>query len=169
MISRSSAGRRFQRRSRSLGSLVPIGILAFMLSQSACYTFAAASTGAKVPGTRLAFGLTDRARADLAEQVGPGAARIEGTLLQDGGAGYVVSIAKVRTIDGKTSRWGGERITIGHDQVANVFERKFSRSRTAMATTAVVVGVTAFILTRNLKVFGFNREDPGDRNPPPNQ
>lgn len=167
-MSRSGEGRRVQRHSSDLGTLYLIGMLALTLSQSGCYTLAAASPGHKVPGSRLAFGLTDRGRADLADQVGSGAVRIDGTLIQDSGPAYIVSISSVRSIDGATARWGGERIIIGRDQVANVFERKFSRSRTAIAAGVVVAGFTAFILTRDLNIFGLGRGDRGDKDPLPN-
>jgi hypothetical protein len=145
------------------------GSLAVALPQTGCYTYGAAYLGQSVPGTRLALALTDRGRASLSDQIGEGVLQVEGTLLQDSDAAYVVSVASVRSIDGNTRRWGGERIRINHDHVANIRRRDLSRGRTTAAIAAVTVGLTAFILTRNINVFGIGRAPPRDPPDPPTQ
>jgi hypothetical protein len=119
---------------------------------------------------RVAYTVTDRGRVALADQVGPGVARVEGTVLQKTGSGYVLAMSRVRTIDGSMSRWAGERVTIEQDHVANSYERKFSKQRTAVAIGATIVGATVFIITRNLIATGlpFGPGDDG-RTPPNNQ
>jgi hypothetical protein len=144
-------------------------MLALMQSQTGCYTYVPAGQGGFTAGARVAYTLTDRGRVALADQVGPGALRVEGTLAENTGSSYVLRMSSVRTIDGATARWGGERVTIGHDLVANSFERKLSRTRTAVAAGVAIVGITAFVLTRNLNLFGIGQDDGGDRNPPPDQ
>lgn len=142
--------------------------MVMLASQAGCYTYAPAAREVS-PGMGVAYTLTDRGRVAVADQVGPGALRLEGTLLQNTGSEYVLAMARVRTLDGSVSRWGGERVTLSHDHVANAFERKLSRSRTAITVAATAVGVTVFILTRNLLGGGFGLGDPDDRNPSPNQ
>jgi hypothetical protein len=146
-------------RSRHSRMLTVTGVMAITFSQAACYTYSAAPQGEKVPGARYAFTLTDRGRAELAEQIGPGVLQVEGRLVQNDNAAYTVSVAAVRAIDGRR-RWAGERIAIAHDFVANTLERRFSRKRTIIATSAVVGGVVLFAVTRDLNVFGLGRDNP---------
>jgi hypothetical protein len=127
--------------------------MVMLATQSGCYTYAPAAQEL-APGMRVAYTVTDRGRVALADQVGSGVMRVEGTLLQNTGSEYIVAMARVRMIDGSTSRWAGERVTVSHDHVASSFERRFSKGRTATAIAATVVGVTAFIITRNLFATG---------------
>lgn len=162
MLNDSGRGRGMPPRSRNLQTLAVIGVLAITLSQAACYTYSAAHDGEKVPGARYAFTLTDQGRAELAGQIGPGVLHVEGRLVQNDNAAYTVSVAAVRAIDGRR-RWAGERIAIAHDFVANTLERRFSKKRTTIATSAVVGGLVLFAVTRDLNIFGLGRDNP----PPP--
>lgn len=143
--------------------------MAVTLPNVACYTYRVAATEQLVPGTRVAFGLTDRARVDLSEQIGAGALRIDGTLADTMSERYVLRVSAVRSIQGGTSRWSGEPITLSREHVASVMRRDFSRSRTALAVAAATAGIAAFIITRDLNVFGLGRDDRPPRPPPPNQ
>jgi hypothetical protein len=140
-----------------------------LATQTACYTYTPAAREI-TPGMRAAYTVTDRGRVALADQVGPGVMRVEGTILQSTGSEYVLAVSRVRTIDGSMSRWTGERVTLAKDHVANSFERRFSRQRTAVAIGATAVGVAVFILTRNLIASGFSLGgDDNGRVPPENQ
>jgi hypothetical protein len=117
----------------------------------------------------VAYTLTDRGRVAVADQIGSGVLRVEGTLLQSTGSEYVLAMSRVRMLDGSVSRWGGERVTVGHDHVAGSFERRFAKTRTALAIGAATVGVTVFALTRSLFASGFGFGDRDGGTPPVNQ
>jgi hypothetical protein len=142
--------------------------MVMLASQSGCYTFTPAA-GELAPGARAAYTVTDRGRVALADQVGPGVMRIEGTIVQNTGSEYVLAVSRVRLLDGSASRWAGERVTLAHDHVANSFERRFSKGRTALAIGATVVGATVFIITRNLIATGLPFGDGDERIPPVDQ
>jgi hypothetical protein len=137
-----------------------------LASQTGCYTYAPAA-GELAPGSGVAYTVTDRGRVALNDQVGPGVARVEGTLLQRTGSESVIAVSRIRMIDGSISRWAGERVTVSTDHVANSYERRFSKQRTAVAVGAAAVGVTLFILTRNLLGGGmsFGDDDGGTVGP----
>ena len=143
--------------------------LAGVLTQAACYTYVAPSSAELTPGTRLDVALTDRGRADLADQIGSGVLRLEGRLLSNSPQEYVLGVTRVRAIDGTSSRWAGERLSISRDHVATVRERRLSRSRTTIAAATAVVVVAAFIASRSLSIFGFEADDDDTRNPSPSQ
>jgi hypothetical protein len=166
---RNWAGRRVARRSRTLRRVLVTASLALTLPQASCYTYGAAYQGRLVPGTRMAFALNDRGRAALGDQIGSRVLQVEGTLLQDNGSSYLVSVAAINTIDGGRSRWGGERITMSHGDVESIRRRDFSRGKTAAAIAVATVGIAAFIISRNLSVFGIGPSPTPDPPNPPNQ
>ena len=159
-----SGSRWFRRRPRVTGAF----LLLVMSTQSGCHTLRPAA-GELTPGMRVAYTLTDRGRVAVADQVGTGVLRVEGTLLENTGSAYLLAVSRVRTLDGSTARWAGERVTIAHDGVANSFERKLSRQRTVLAIGTTIVAVTVFALTRNLIVSGLGFGDSDGRGPDPDQ
>lgn len=146
-----------------------IGSLAVISPAASCYTYGAVREGQLAPGAQAAFALTDRGRTALGEQIGPRVLQVEGTLLEDTGASYLVRVSAVRSIDGSRARWGGERITINHGDVESIRRRRFSRGKTAVAIGAVTTGIVVFAITRNISVFGIGRAPPKDPGDPPDQ
>jgi hypothetical protein len=156
-------------RGRLLRRSALVASMAAILPNTACYTYRAASSEQIVPGTRVAFGLTDQARVDLSEQIGAGALRVDGTLAEATDNSYLLRVSAVRSIQGGSSRWTGEPIRFSQEHVATVMRRDFSRSRTIVAVAAVSAAVAAFIVTRDLNVFGLGRDDRNPRPPLPDQ
>ena len=161
--------RRQQRRVRRLRRSALVASMAVILPNTACYTYRAAASEQLVPGTRVAFALTDRARVDLSDQIGAGALRVDGTLADTADNSYLLRVSAVRSIHGGSSRWGGEAIKFSQDHVATVMRRDFSRSRTIAAVATVSAALAAFIVTRDLNVFGLGRDNRNPRPPVPNQ
>lgn len=143
--------------------------LAALLPSASCYSYGAVRNGQLAPGARAAFALSDEGRAALGEQIGPRVLQVEGTLVEDTGSSYLVRVSAVRSLDGRTARWGGERITMNHGYVEGVRRRDFSKGKTAAAVGAVAVGVVAFALTRNISIFGIGRAPPREPTDPPDQ
>ena len=143
--------------------------LAALLPSASCYSYGTVRNGQLAPGTRAAFALSDAGRAALGEQIGPRVLQVEGTLVEDTGSSYLVRVSAVRSIDGTTARWGGERITMSHGYVDGIRRRDFSKGKTAAAVGAVAVGVVAFALTRNISIFGIGRAPPREPTDPPDQ
>jgi hypothetical protein len=133
------------------------------MTQAGCYVYGPPPSGQPVPGARYALAITDQGRVGLADRLGPGVETIEGTLVEQNGNGYLVSVTRIKSISGGTSHWAGERVVVPATHVAVVRERRFSRTRTLIASGAALAAVGAFIATRGLFGSGPNREDP----PPP--
>ena len=135
--------------------LVVIGVLV-----SGCFTYTPVIGTSPVPGQRLAFTISDQGRAAVADQVGSGVIKVNGTLVSAMNGDYVVAVSDVVAISG-TSRWAGERLSINKDHVAGISLRRFSKGRTFVAVGATVVAVGAFIVTRGLFGIGSPERDPG--------
>lgn len=123
-----------------------------------CYSLQPAGGVAPVPGSLMAFDITDLGRVALGGQMGTGIKQVEGRLISKDNNEYLVSVSSVRTIDGAEQRWTGERVLIKSEHVGNVYERRFSKGRTVALSATAVAAVTAFVLTRDL--FGLGSTDP---------
>lgn len=144
---------------------------AFVLSLApvlaGCYVYTPVA-GSVAPTTYVALDITDRGRVGLGDQIGPAARRVEGVVKAETDSVFSLSVASVGYLNGQSNRWSGEPLTVRKDFITNVRERRFSRSRTIMASGSVVGGILVFALTRGL--FGFGGSDdrgPGD-GPDPN-
>lgn len=139
----------------SFASLMVVGVLV-----SGCFTYTPMIGATPVPGQRLALTISDQGRATVANQVGSGVIRVNGTLVSAMNGEYVVAVSDVVSISG-TSRWAGERLSISKDHVAGISQRRFSKGRTFVAVGATVIAVGAFIATRGLFGIGSPEPEPG--------
>ncbi len=134
-----------------------IAVLAVLPCAGGCYYYVPvsnSSTGSDVPpvGDHIAFDLTDRGRAELANRLGPGILRLEGTLTQEESSGYSMAVWRVSQIGGVSSRWSGEIVTINRDFVGSVLERRLSRQKTILVSAATVGGL--FLFARSQGILG---------------
>lgn len=112
------------------------------------------------PGTEVAFDVTDAGRVALGGTMGPEIAQIEGRLLDSQNGDFVVSVSSVKLLRGGQQIWTGERVRIDKNHVGRVYEKRFSKGRTIALGAVAVGGVTAFMLSRDLGVFGRKTIDP---------
>lgn len=152
---RGESSLRFPRR-RAAGLV----LAAVMLVNVGCYTYQPLIDARPQPGQQVSLELSDQGRAALGGQLGPGVLRVEGTLESVQNEQYTVSVSRIATISGGSANWGGERVNIPVNDVSQAGLRAFSRGRTALLAGVLIVGVGAFIVTRN--VLGGGTIAPGD-------
>jgi len=126
-----------------------------------CYTTRPVMS-APEPGTTVMLDLNDRARVELADRIGPSAARIEGIVQSPNETGYMLRVSSVSYLNGQSNRWSGEALTVPGSLVASARIREFSRSR----TVTIGVGIAAALITAFLKANFFGSSGP-DRLPDP--
>lgn len=119
-----------------------------------CYRYVPMYSGAPLPGERYTFEISDQGRVGLADRLGPGVTKVEGTLVRQADDAYVVSVAGIESIGGGSAHWSGEQVPVRQEYVRGVERREFSRGRTAVAIGAAAVAIGAFIATRGLGGFG---------------
>lgn len=127
---------------------------------SGCYTYAA-MRGSPPVGTRVVLDVNDVGRVALGPRLGTALARIEGDLVRKTDTSYVVRMQQVRTLDGITTHWDGETVSLRDEYIVGVGEREFSRSRTVFATVGFLVAVGAIIAGQSLVGGGSGDERPG--------
>ena len=125
-----------------------------MVVTAGCYSYLPLTTPDPKPGTPVALELNDSGRVGVAESIGPGVLRVQGSVVRATETAYVVSIADVLGLDRRTTKWGGETVGIQRTYVAMPYERRFSKGRTIAVVGMILGGATAFVLTWNLLGFG---------------
>lgn len=138
---------------------------AFMLPlATGCYTYRHAPDGTLPVGAHVALGITDRGRVTVGEQVGPGALRILGDLVGKTDSTYTLSVTRIEYLNGRTTKWSGEQVTISRDDVGTAGEQHYSRGRTWLAISGVAAGVALVATAISLNTSG--REGDNGKLPP---
>lgn len=130
-----------------------------------CYTLQPAAAAAPVPGTRLAFAINDAGRVALGGSMGPELRRVNGSLNSKEGDDYFVNVSGVDLLQGGFQAWAGETVRINSSYVSAVYERKFSRERTIIASV-LAVGAMVMLVKGPLNHFVTPRDDVQDTTPP---
>lgn len=94
-------------------------------------------------GHRIQLSITDSGAVILAPQIGVGIESVDGQLVTDSAARYLVSVSGIRRRDGLEADWRGERLYIPHALVSSVMERRFSRARTTLFAAATTIAMVA--------------------------
>ena len=150
-------------RGRPVRAAVPALVLAASVL-NACYVNVPV-TREPVGGAVVALQLNDRGRVAMENVLGPSVDRVEGAVVRGTADEYVLSVSTVATLDGNSSKWTGEQVTLRREFVRLESERRFSRGRTLAAVTASALAIGAFVLTRTLG--GRGSEEPDTKPKPP--
>ena len=119
-----------------------------------CYNLVPVAGVQPAPGSKVSLVLNDEGRAQTARQVGPYTERIEGQLVQATETDYVLGVTNVVDIRGARSKWTGETVPLPRSYVMQTYERRYSKSRTALLVTAIASGFVALVTSWNLLGFG---------------
>ncbi len=156
--SRRGVGRRRALLRLARGTALPLAILPYVTS--GCYTYADLRQD-PAAGTRIVLDVSDEGRVALGPRLGRALATIEGDLLQRTDSTYVIRMQQVRTLDGVTTHWDGETVSLHDEYIVDVGHREFSRSRTAFAAIGFLVAVGAIIAGQSLTGSGSGDDRPG--------
>lgn len=132
-----------------------------LLALGGCYSYTPSPTLTPAAGDRLALVLSDQGRVGMAPSIGPGVARVEGSVLEASDSAYRLQVSDVYGIDGKHSQWSAETVSVRRDYVASTLERHFSRPRTYLAVAGASAAFVSFVLTRGLLGIGGSGPDTG--------
>jgi hypothetical protein len=116
-------------------------------------------------GVRVVLELNDQGRMALTRSLGPEVLLVSGRFVDGSDSAYRVAISSTQTLDRQRVPWGGETVSVSHEYVRRVSERRFSKPRTALFTLGLAAAVGVFIATRGLLGFGDTTPDP-DECPP---
>jgi len=119
-----------------------------------CYTLVPSQTSNVVPGREFGLEINDLGRINLTPLIGGDVARISGILVQQTNTDFTLKVEELTYLNGRTSQWSAEPITVKTDFVRTVLERKFSSGKTAAAVLAGAGIVAGVVVGRNLNGSG---------------
>ena len=116
-----------------------------------CHRYEPVTAATVARGSNVAVALTDYGTANLGRLLGMGVGTVEGSLVTVSDTSYIVAVQLVRQRNGVETFWRGEQVAIPRADVAEIRQRRFSRSKSALATGALLAAaygaVEAFIGT----------------------
>jgi hypothetical protein len=121
-----------------------------------CYTTRPVTT-APAPGSTVVLDLTDRARVDLGDRIGPSASSIQGVVQTQSDSSYVLRVSSVTYLNGQSNKWAGEQLTIPATMVSRARTREFSRGRTTALGAAIAAALATVFITTDF--FGLSGPD----------
>jgi hypothetical protein len=128
-------------------------VLAAISPLAGCYTTRPVDS-APAPGTTVVLDLTDRARVELGDRIGPSASRIEGIVHERSDTAYVLRVSSVAYLNGQSNKWSGEQLTVPTTAIARARVREFSRSRTTAIGAGLAAALAALIFSTDF--FGLS-------------
>jgi hypothetical protein len=117
----------------SLSLLVAIPLLA------GCYTYRPVVGTAASSREPVRLTLTDSGAVSLAAQLGPATEEVTGRLRADSAGAYVLSVLATRRRGGPEIDWRGEQVAVPRALIAHAAQRRFSHTRTLLASVGLVV------------------------------
>jgi hypothetical protein len=92
--------------------------------------------------------------------MGPDLDRLEGQVIEEDSASYLVAVSSVRLRQGGQQVWSGERIRIRSAYFYNMYERRFSWGRSLALGAIGIGGIATVALTTSL--LGSGSKDNGN-------
>ena len=125
--------------------------VAFVILLAGCHRYEPVTGSTVARGSSVAVSLTDFGTANLGRLLGMGVGTVEGNLVSASDSVYTLAVQVVRQRNGIETFWRGEQVAIPRTDVAEIRQRRFSRSKSALATVAILAAafgaVEAFIGT----------------------
>lgn len=126
-------------------------LLAVLIVAGGCHRYEPVTAATVANGSSVAVSLTDYGTANLGRLLGMGVGMVEGNLVSVSDSAYTLAVQVVRQRNGVETFWRGEQVAIPRTDVAEIRQRRFSRSKSALATVALLAAaygaVEAFIGT----------------------
>lgn len=152
---------------RGIGCAGAVALAAQILG--GCYTYTPLDTSLSVPtGREVAVEINDRGRYELNGSMGQQPKRVEGRLTSASDSTLTLSVEHVISLTGDRASWAGESVAIQRTGVSGVEERKFSKTRSFLASALTIAAVIVVFVSTGLigsgGGSGSNGSEPGDPN-----
>ena len=98
--------------------------------------------------------LNDRGRVAVADKLGAGVAKVEGTITAQDATSYTMAMSHVYQLNGSSTTWNGELVTFPKDASDSYQVRQYNKTRTLALAAAITVAVVVFFVTATLHGSG---------------
>jgi len=135
-----------KRRVRLLGGF--LSTLALLLQ--GCYETLPVQQGVPPSVVTVQLIMNDKGRAEVSSMLGTAVNKVEGIITEQSDRSYTLSVSRVMQLNGNTSKWSGEKVTVAKDGVDGYQVYRLSQKRTIILVAALVVGVALVFITASL-------------------
>jgi hypothetical protein len=127
-------------RMRARNAILGLGLAAML---TACYTYRPSDGPVPALGSHVSLELNAEGTHDLARQLGPNPARVDGVLLGVDSIGPRLAVHDVENARGEQARWNGEQVRVPRQLIGAVEDRRLSMTQTGMIAGLAVGGLYA--------------------------
>ena len=115
-----------------------------------CYETLPLQQGPPPATVSVQFVLNDRGRVAVADKLGSAVDRVEGMLTAQNSDTYTLAVSQVYQVDGSSSKWNGEPVTIVKDGTVGFRIHRYNQTRTVVLAVAIVAATVLFLTTTKL-------------------
>jgi hypothetical protein len=144
------------RRWRKAGAV----LAAWALLLQGCYESLPLQQAPPPAGVRVELVLNDQGRAALSDKLGTAVDKVEGLLVSQEGESYTMEVYQVLQMNGNSSTWNGERVTVAKAHAAGFQIRRLSRTRTTLLAGGITAAAMAVFFGHSLFGFGGSPTEP---------
>jgi hypothetical protein len=119
-------------------------LISFLLV-AGCYSYRPLEDPTPASGTRVTADLTDAGSLELASQIGPGANRVSGEVVESEPDALFLALTSVLGRNEQETFWSGEQVRIPLITVSRVQQRRFAVGKTLLFGGTVLGGLFAAI------------------------
>lgn len=116
---------------------------------------------------RMQIILNDQGRAALSDRLGTAVDKIEGDFVAMRDDAYVIQTYKVMQLNGNSTHWNGEQVSIAKQHAAGFQLRRLNAVKTTLVAAGVVAGIAAIFLGKSLITGGGSEKTPETPEPNP--
>lgn len=110
------------------------------IATTACQTYTRVPRAQLEPGGEVQVELTDRGAQQLAYQLGPRVALVEGRIRERDRTSVLVSVTQITRYGAQEESWPGDTIRLTDETAASMRVRRVSRGRSLLLAGAIVAG-----------------------------
>jgi len=112
-----------------------------------CYQYVPVNHAGLAPATPVSVDLSSRGTVNVASKIGDNVVAVEGNVTEANESSLTIALLAVRRRgQNDVATWNGESITLSSGDIDEVRQRQLSRSRTAVASTALTAASVGLVV-----------------------
>jgi hypothetical protein len=119
-----------------------------------CYQTLPLQQGVPPGAETVQLVLNDEGRVEVASMLGSAVDKVEGIVTGQNAQSYTLSVSRVMQLNGNTSKWSGEKVTVAKNGVDGYQVYRLNKKRTVMLVIAIVVGAVVVFTSLSLAGSG---------------
>ena len=115
-----------------------------------CYETLPLQQGPPPTSVTVRLALNDKGRVAVADKLGSAVDKVEGVVTAQNSDSYTIAVSQVYQLNGNSSKWNGEPVTIAREGTDGYQIHRFNQTRTVVLAVALVAGAVLLLTTTKL-------------------